>query len=173
MLGWWEWAAPLSIGSATGGNGGLWLFRGSNREPLVGHDPRAASFSWDAAYRTGLRMVVSKGKPVLRPDGTPKLIHRPALTPEAKQWKRDVQLLAQAARPSIWHPRGQIRVLVELHLVNDMDDDNAMKLARDALHEAIGYDDIHFLMCTVSKEAGVPLRDACIKLTIDDDTTHD
>ena len=128
--------------------------------------------SWDAAYRTGLRMVVHGGKPVLRPDGTAKLIHRPVLTPEAKQWKRDVQLLAQAARPSNWHPRGQIRVLVELRLVNDMDDDNAMKLARDALHEAIGYDDIHFLMCTVSKKAGVSLRDACIKLTIDDDTTH-
>jgi hypothetical protein len=27
-------------------------------------------------------------------------------------------------------------------------------------------------MCTVSKEAGLPLRDARVVLTIDDDTTH-
>ena len=128
--------------------------------------------SWDGAYRTGKMPVKSAGRPVFLPDGTPKMIHRPVLTAEAETWKNTVHLLVQAARPSRWAPAGQIRLLVELHLVRDMDDDNAMKLARDAAAKAIGHDDINFLVCTLSKEAGLPLRDARVVLTFDDETRH-
>lgn len=129
--------------------------------------------SWDAAYRTGLipvrRKIAGQRVSVLNDDGSRKMIHRPMLTAEAEQWKMDVYRLCTVAKPSRWRPEGQIRVEVVLRLVHDMDDDNAMKLARDALASAIEHDDINFLMTTKSKSSGYLLRDACVILTIDDD----
>lgn len=129
--------------------------------------------SWDAAYRTGLipvrRKVAGQRVAVLNPDGSKKMIHRPMLTAEAEQWKLDVYRLCTVAKPSHWRPEGQIRIEVVLRLAHDMDDDNAMKLARDALASAIDHDDINFLMTTKSKSSGYLLRDACVILTIDDD----
>jgi len=126
--------------------------------------------SWDAAYRTGYvpvrRKVAGQRVPIYGADGRPKVIHRPVLTTEAEQWKSDVYRLCVNAKPSRWVPTGQLRIEAELRLVHDMDDDNALKLARDALASAIGYDDIHFLVTTKSKVAGYQLRDACVILTI-------
>jgi len=127
------------------------------------------------------------GRPMLDEQMRPRLIHRPVLTPAGERWKQDVQLLVQAAIPRGWMPDGQIRVLVDLCLTDDMDDDNAMKLARDAASRAIidhltrkgltpkdarrRGDDMNFLMCTRSKKV-VPLRDAGVTLTFDDDIEH-
>lgn len=125
--------------------------------------------SWDAAYITGRMPISRKGVPVVDDSGKQKYIHRPVLTDEAKVWRNGVQMLCQAARPSRWKPEGQIRVVIELFLTHDMDCDNSGKLTLDGLAKAIDYDDIHFLVTYRSKEAGVPLRDARVVLTIDDD----
>ena len=143
--------------------------------------------SWDRAYRTAKMPISRRGVPVLNEDMTPRLIHRPVLAPTAEIWKQNVQLLVQNAIPRRWQPSGQIRLLVELHLAEDMDDDNALKLARDAASRAIvdhlmrtgaepkdarrRGDDMNFLVCTLSKEV-VPLRDARVVLTFDDDISH-
>ena len=123
--------------------------------------------SWDAAYRTGKMPVRRHGVDVYV-DGKPKTIHRPVMTDAGLVWKRDVQLLVQNAKPSKWKPAGQIRVIVDLYLSHDMDDDNAMKLTRDAAAKALDLDDIQFLVCTRTKEI-VSERDARVELTFDDD----
>jgi hypothetical protein len=116
--------------------------------------------------------VSRRGTPVLDEDGKQRMIHRPVLTDAAKVWRNDVQLLCQNARPPRWKPQGQIRVVIDLFLAHDMDCDNTGKLLLDGLAKAIEYDDIHFLVTYRSKEAGVPLRDARVVLTIDDDTAR-
>jgi len=124
--------------------------------------------SWDAAYRMGRMPVKRKGMPVLTGAGEQRMIHRPVLTDAGAVWKRDVQLLVQTAKPSKFKPAGQIRVIVDLFLSHDMDDDNAMKLTRDAAAKALGVDDMRFLVCTRTKEV-VSARDARVELTFDDD----
>lgn len=123
--------------------------------------------SWDAAYITGRMPVKRRGVSVFNADGSQKTIHRPVMTDAGKTWKDDVQLLVQNAKPSKWKPTGQIRVIVDLYLSHDMDDDNAMKLTRDAAAKALGLDDIQFLVCTRTKEI-VSERDARVELTFDD-----
>jgi hypothetical protein len=123
--------------------------------------------SWDAAYVTGKMPVKRRGTPMHNTDGSPRYIHRPVLTREGQQWKNDVQLLVQAAKPSAFHPAGQIRLIVDLYLAHDMDDDNAMKLTRDAAAKAIGVDDMRFLVCTRVKEIVDPKK-AHVRLTFDD-----
>jgi len=128
--------------------------------------------SWDAAYRTGRMPVKRGGRLVLNEDLTPRYINRPVLTDDARVWKETVFTLARLAKPSGWKPEGQIRVLFDLRLAEDMDDDNACKLARDALAEAIGHDDRHFLACTRSKTVGRSLYAACVIITVDTDPHH-
>lgn len=129
--------------------------------------------SWDTAYITGQMPVMRHGKPVLRPDGTQRMIHRPVKTEAAQTWQNDVQLIVQNARkPKGWAPKGQIRVTIDLHLSHPMDADNAVKLILDAVAKGIGYNDSHFLHCIRSMEAGLRLRDARVDLMIDDDPTH-
>jgi hypothetical protein len=117
--------------------------------------------SWDAAYRTHRVQITGR-------DGQPRNIHRPGLTPEARLWKRDVQLLAQAAKPSRWEPTPQLTIYWELYLAHDMDDDNAEKLARDSLATAIGVDDMRFLSQTMHKEVVADPRDARVVITVED-----
>lgn len=124
--------------------------------------------SWDAAYVIGKMLVKRGGAVVHHPDGRPKVIHRPVMTKEGQQWKDDVQLLVQTAKPSKWKPVGQIRLIVDLYLSSDMDDDNAMKLTRDAAAKAMGIDDMRFLSCTRTKEI-VDGHHARVELTFDDD----
>lgn len=128
--------------------------------------------STNHAYRTGRMNVSRKGTPVLNADGTPKVIHRPVKTPEAQQYHDDVLLLARNAKPSRWEPVGQIRVVIDLFLTRDMDADGCLKVLLDGLADGIGVNDKMFLPTVRSKEAGVPLRDARVVLTIDDDTSR-
>jgi len=128
--------------------------------------------SWDAAYTTGRMPVRRKGVQVYNTAGEAKYINRPIKTDAAAQYQRDVQLIVQAAKPSGWHPEGQIRLTVDMILSHDMDDDNALKLARDAFARAIDYDDIHFLVCTRSKEVSDDPRLTSITITVDDNTGH-
>jgi hypothetical protein len=143
--------------------------------------------SWDHAYITGRMPVRRKGVQLYREDGSPKMINRPIKTDAAAVWQRDVELVAQAAKPSGWPavpcvhhtgrratacPAPQIRLTVDMILADDMDDDNALKLARDAFARAIDYDDIHFLVCTRSKEVTDDPRLASITITVDDNTGH-
>lgn len=136
--------------------------------------------SWDAAYRTGTMPVKRRGVAVLNEDMTPRMIRRPILTDEARAWRDAVVMLARLAKPSRWKPRGhlgraghsdtcqQIRLVVDLRLAADMDDDNALKLLRDGLAEAIDYDDIHFLTYTQSKTFGRSPYEACVIVTVED-----
>lgn len=124
--------------------------------------------SWDAAYKTMRRPVHSKKGPVLNRDGSQKVIHRPGKTDEAAQYQRDAQLIVQAAAPSGWNPPGQVRMIVDLYLVDDMDDDNALKLLRDSVQRATGVDDMRFLSCTRVKEVVDDPRTARIVLTFVD-----
>lgn len=120
--------------------------------------------SWDAAYRTG--------KVYLKADasGARRSIHRPVKTDEAAQYQNDVVLLTKVARPSLWAtPTDQTRVRVELYLVNDIDCDNATKLAFDAAAKAIGCNDKLFVPCYARKVVGVRPQDARVVLTFDDD----
>lgn len=128
--------------------------------------------SWDKAYKTGRVALRKAGQAVLNEDFTQRYVSRPVLTPEARTWKETVLTLCRLAKPSGFRPEGQIRVLFDLRLATDMDDDNACKLARDSLAEAIGHDDRYFLACTRSKESGRTLRDACLIITVDTDPSH-
>jgi hypothetical protein len=123
--------------------------------------------SWDAAYKTMRRPVVGRKGPVLNADGSQKMIHRPGKTDEAAEYQRGAQLVIQAAAPSGWSPPGQVRMVVDLYLSHDMDDDNAMKLLRDTVQKATGVDDMRFLACTRRKEI-VSANDARIVLTFED-----
>lgn len=124
--------------------------------------------SWDQAYVTGKMPVKRRGKPVFNADMTPRTIHRPVLTDAGRVWKQDVEMLVRMAKPSAFKPTGQIRLIVDLYLSHDMDDDNAMKLARDAAAKAIGVDDMRFLACTRIKEVVDDPRKAHVRLTFDD-----
>jgi hypothetical protein len=134
--------------------------------------------SWDSAYRTGLipvsRKIAGRRVPVLNPDGTPKLIHRPRLTEEADQWKIDVITQVKPAIPSGWHPEGQIRVTIELFLLHDMDCDNATKLIFDGVQRAakargLKLDDMQFIPCYQPKVFVTSRMDAKTILTFDDE----
>lgn len=119
--------------------------------------------SWDHAYKTGK----VPGRFVGR-DGEKLMIHRPVKTDKAAQYQRDAQLIVQAAAPSGWNPPGQVRMIVDLYLVDDMDDDNALKLLRDAVQKATGVDDMKYLSCTRTKEVVDDPRTARIVLTFVD-----
>lgn len=131
-------------------------------------DVPGSPVSWDAAYRTGKMPVKRRGTQMHNTDGSPRYIHRPVMTPEGQQWKNDVLLLVRAAKPSAFKPTGQIRLIVDLYLSHDMDDDNALKLTRDAAAQAMGVDDIRFLSCTRVKEIVDDPRKAHVRLTFDD-----
>ena len=127
--------------------------------------------SWDAAYITGKMPVKRRGVPVLNGDGSPKMIHRPVLSREASQYRDDVQFLVQPARPSKFRPTGQIRVIVDLYLTDDIDCDNATKLVFDGVERAFGkpFNDRQILPCYRVKELVDHVRDARVELTFDDD----
>lgn len=124
--------------------------------------------SWDDAYRTMKMPVRRKTGPVLNDDGSQKMIHRPGKTDAAAAYQRDAQLIIQTAAPSGWNPPGQVRMVVDLYLSHDMDDDNAMKLLRDAVQKATGVDDMRFLACTRRKEVVDDPYQARIVLTFED-----
>ena len=119
--------------------------------------------SWDHAYITGRVPVRTT------PEGGGKIfVHRPVKTSKAARYQQDAQYIIQAAVPTGWKPTGQVRMIVDLYLVHDMDDDNALKLVRDAVQRATGVDDIKYLSCTRLKEVVSDPRDARIVLTFDD-----
>ena len=124
--------------------------------------------SWDAAYPIGKMPVRRKTGPVLNEDGSQKMIHRPVKSDAAKVYQQDAQLIIQAAAPSRWSPPGQVRMFVDLYLINDMDDDNALKLLRDTVQRATGVDDMRFLSCTRRKEVVSDPREARVVLTFED-----
>lgn len=127
--------------------------------------------SVDEMYRTGLMPVHRRGVPVLRPDGTPKTIHRPVLTEAARLYREGAQTILQAARPSRWRPVGQIRIRVTLELAKPIDPDNVLKILGDALQRAIEKDDRDFLWCHEKVVFGVAPRDERVRLIISDDAS--
>lgn len=90
------------------------------------------------------------------------------LTDEAQQYFDDAVRLIKVARPSRWSPEGQVRVIFDLHLTRDIDSDNTKKLILDALEAATGVNDSRYLDCTRTKTTRLPLSQARIELTIDD-----
>lgn len=137
--------------------------------------------SWDAAYRTAKMPVKRGGVAVLNEDLSQRFIRRPILTTEARDWRDMVVMLARLAKPRGFHVTGctrtrkghsescqQLRLVFDLRLASDMDDDNALKLLRDGLAEALDYDDIHFLSETRSKTFGRKPFDACVIVTVEE-----
>lgn len=118
--------------------------------------------SWDHAYKTGRTPARNTRS------GERLWIHRPVKTDKAATYQQDAQLIIQAAAPSRWSPPGQVRMFVDLYLAHDMDDDNALKLIRDAVQRATGVDDMRFLSCTRRKEVVSDPREARVVLTFED-----
>lgn len=118
--------------------------------------------SWDHAYKTGRIPARNTNS------GERLWIHRPIKTDKAVTYQEDAQLIIQAAAPSRWSPPGQVRMYVDLYLINDMDDDNALKLIRDTVQRATGVDDMRFLSCTRRKEVVSDPREARVVLTFED-----
>ena len=125
--------------------------------------------SWDSAYPMGKMPVRRKSGPVLNADGSQKMIHRPVKSDAAKVYQEGVQTIVQNAKPSGWLPNEQVRVLVDLYLMEDIDCDNATKLVFDAAAKAIGCNDRLFLPCYRLKTPGVSFSKAGVRLTFDDD----
>lgn len=121
-------------------------------------------------YQTRTRQVKRAGQPVFKADGSPAMQTYRALTAEAEAYRDGVQMILQTRRPSRWAPTGQIRVLLDLALGREIDDDNVLKLIYDALKEAISYDDKHFLHCIRTKETGH--AQPFVLITVDDDPRH-
>jgi len=125
--------------------------------------------SWDAAYPIGRMPVNRKSGPVYNADGSRKFIHRPVKSDDAKVYQEGVQIIVQTAKPSGWLPVEQVRVLVDLYLMEDIDCDNATKLLFDAAAKAIGCNDKLFVPCYAPKVIGVPFSAAGVLLTFDED----
>jgi hypothetical protein len=125
--------------------------------------------SLNKAYRTALVPVKRKGVPVLLPDGTPKLIHRPILTPEAERWRDACQMLMQAARPSAFRPvqPARIRVRWTFYVTTLIDSDNLEKLPADGLKRAIDYDDRYFNQCVQDVIVVSDPREARVEMVVD------
>ena len=77
--------------------------------------------------------------------GRARVLHRPGLTDKAVAYRDKAQWLMQSARPSGWHPSGQLRVVIDIRCLRPVDPDNTLKLLMDALKMAIGHDDRFFL----------------------------
>lgn len=92
------------------------------------------------------------------------------LTDEAEAYRNGAQMIFQSRKPSGWRPTGQIRVMFDLMLEREIDDDNALKLLYDALKRATGYDDKNYLHCVRSKETGH--AHPYVIVTVDDDPRH-
>lgn len=121
-------------------------------------------------YQTRTRQVKRAGRPIFKGDGSPAMQTYRALTSEAEAYRDGAQMILQTRVPSRWKPEGQIRILFDFALSRDIDDDNILKLLYDAMKEAIGYDDKHYLHCIRTKETGHARP--FVFITVDDDPTH-
>ena len=72
-----------------------------------------------------------------------------------EQFQVMVAHITKLARPKGWEPADRIRVVYDFHLNRKADCDNAMKAINDAIAQALGVDDDHFLPCAQSKTMGV------------------
>ena len=110
--------------------------------------------SWNRSYRNKTITVKNKlGQAVLSKTGRP--MTRPAMfkTKEAETWQGDIQMLVQAARPTGFSP-SEIIIAYDFVLARDIDCDNVMKMANDAIARAIGLNDRYFYSLPLSKVSG-------------------
>ncbi len=77
-----------------------------------------------------------------------------AKAPGVEAFQADVALLCRTARPSGFHPKGQIRVRYSFHLGRDADADNLLKMLQDAIARALDVDDRVMLPCVMDKTTG-------------------
>jgi Holliday junction resolvase RusA-like endonuclease len=122
-----------------------WLFE------IPGQPP-----SWNASYR-----IVRK----FRSGKVP--YHTLAKTQKVIDYQAGAKLIIQAAKPSGWRPKGQVRIYYWLYLSKDMDCDNIMKAIHDVIEMATGVDDMRFLPCVMEKTV-VPKRDAKVVVAVVD-----
>ena len=97
------------------------------------------------AYRTHAIPMKRRGVTLTDVKGRARVLHRPGLTDKAVAYRDKAQWLMQSARPSGWHPSGQLRVVIDIRCLRPVDPDNTLKLLMDALKMAIGHDDRFFL----------------------------
>ena len=89
--------------------------------------------SWNHMYRWTTKTVAGKQ------------IRIQVKTNEANLYQSQLSMVARAARPSDFQPKGQIIVAYEMLLARDLDADNVMKAVHDALAVALGINDKLFL----------------------------
>lgn len=89
-----------------------------------------------------------------------------AKTEAAVIFERDAILIIRSARPSNWHPTGDVSIVWRLYLSRWVDCDNLMKVVHDAIEAATGINDRHFLPCVQSRVVGVSKRDARIEIDV-------
>lgn len=75
-------------------------------------------------------------------------------TDEANLYQSQLTMVARAAKPSDFQPKGQIIVAYDMLLARDLDADNVMKAVHDALAVALGVNDKLFLPVVLMKTHG-------------------
>ena len=126
--------------------------------------------SWNRSYRNRMTLVRDKwGAVVHSAKGKP--IHRSGQykTEEAKAWQEGVRLIARAAKPSDFEA-SQVIVAYDFVLARDIDCDNVLKMANDAIAQAIGLNDRYFYPVVLSKVSGS--KDPHIMVTVFDRSRH-
>jgi hypothetical protein len=91
-----------------------------------------------------------------------------AKTEKVKKWQQDAVYIIRSAKPSGWAPTGQIRVRVRLFLGRSLDSDAPLKALCDAIEMATGIDDERYLVCVLSKESGLPAKEARTEVELED-----
>lgn len=98
--------------------------------------------TWNHMYRWTTRTVNGKQ------------IRIQAKTDEANLYQSQLTMVARSAKPSSFHPVGQVIVAYDMALGRDLDADNVMKAINDALAVALGVNDKQFLPVVIGKTTG-------------------
>lgn len=126
--------------------------------------------SWNRSYRNRMMVVRDRlGVPVISKHGKPVQRATQYKTEEAKAWQDGVKLICRAAKPSDFNPT-QIIVAYDFVLARDIDCDNVLKMANDAIAQAIGLNDKFFYPVVLSKISGS--KDPHIMATVYDRSAH-
>lgn len=126
--------------------------------------------SWNRSYRNKMMVVRDRlGVPVINKHG--KIMQRATQykTQAAKNWQTEVAYRARHAKPPDFEA-SQIIVAYDFILARDIDCDNVLKMANDAIAAAIGLNDKFFYPVVLSKISGS--KDPQMHITVYDRSAH-
>jgi hypothetical protein len=122
--------------------------------------------SWNRSYRNRTVTVKDRvGQVVRTAGGRPVTRAGTYKTEEAQVWQDGVRMIARAAKPTGFSP-ATIIVAYDFVLARDIDCDNVMKMANDAIAKAIDLNDKFFYPVVLSKVTGS--KDPHIKVAVYD-----